>query len=251
VSHERVLLDNSALIESVLALICRRKHLTAADAADFRQEAYLKLLQEGTLEKHEGRCSLRTFLQVVLIRLYKDFQIKRWGKWRPSVDARRKGPVAILLEQLIVRDGLTFEEAVETLRTNHRVALSRQELEAMAAPLPVRSVRKPQGEEVLVQVPSAARRPDEELAREELQTRAARVREALAEALAELEADDRLIIKLRYIDGLKIVQIARLLQVEAKPLYRRIEQVLAGLRRALEARGVDTAGLFDSEEPWE
>jgi RNA polymerase sigma factor (sigma-70 family) len=251
VSHERLLQDHAALIESVLTAICRRTRLSAADAADFRQEAYLKLLQQGTLEKHEGRCSLRTFLMVVLMRVFKDFRIREWGKWRPSVAAQRNGPTAILLERLMVRDGMTFEEALETLRTNHGVTSAREELEALAARLPVRILRKPQSDDVLVHVPSAGRGPDEALSRDELQTRAARVRQALAEVLRDLEPDDRLIIKLRYVDGLKIVQIARLLQMEQKPLYRRIEQLLAGLRHALERRGVDTHGLFDDKEPWE
>ena len=237
------------LIDSVITLICRRRHLSASDAADFRQEAHLKLLEQGTLEKYEGRSSMKTFLLVVLLRAYKDFRIRQWGKWRPSVEAQRNGPVAIALERLIVRDGFTFEEALETLRTNHGVMNGRAELEALAARLPLRVVRKPQTDDVLVAVPSGSPSPDAEVSRVEVQVRATAASEALLAAVRDLAPDDRLIIMLRYFDGVPIVKIAGLLQIEAKPLYRRIEQLLSGLRRALQAKGVDTAGLFD--EPWE
>jgi RNA polymerase sigma factor (sigma-70 family) len=237
------------LIDSVITLICRRRHLSASDAADFRQEAHLKLLEQGTLEKYEGRSSMKTFLLVVLLRAYKDFRIRQWGKWRPSVEAQRNGPVAIALERLIVRDGFTFEEAFETLRTNHGVMNGRAELEALAARLPLRVVRKPQTDDVLVAVPSGSPSPDAEVSRVEVQVRATAASEALLAAVRDLAPDDRLIIMLRYFDGVPIVKIAGLLQIEAKPLYRRIEQLLSGLRRALQAKGVDTAGLFD--EPWE
>jgi RNA polymerase sigma factor (sigma-70 family) len=247
VTLERMYQDHVDLIDSVITLICRRKHLSAADAADFRQDAHLTLLERGVLEKYQGRSSLRTFLLVVLMRMYKDFRIKDWGKWRPSVEAQRQGEVAIRLEQLIVRDGLTFDEALETLRTNHGVTASRAELEALAGRLPLRVVRKAQSDDVLVVVPSAVPAPDVMLSREEMRSRAAAVRRALLAALRDLDADDRLVIKLRYVDGLPIVKIAGLLQIEAKPLYRRIEQLLARLRRALEAEGVDPSGLFDEE----
>jgi RNA polymerase sigma factor (sigma-70 family) len=250
VSHERSYHDHLEEVESVLGAICRRKHLSAADADDFRQQAHLTLIQRGIFDKIDSKSSVRAFLMVVLTRVYKDFRIAQWGKWRPSVEAQRHGDVAILLERLIVRDGLSFEEALETMRTNHGVAESRATLEALAARLPVRMVRKAQGEEALVSVPSPGPAPDVLLTREELQSRAAVAREALLAALQELEAEDRLIVKLRYMDGLKVVQIARLMGADQKQLYRRIDRVLAVLRRTLQSRGVETATLFDDEEPW-
>ena len=247
VSDERTYHDHLALIDSVITRICRRKHLAAADAADFRQDVHVKLLSKGTLAKYDGRGSLEAFLLIVILREYKDFRIRTWGKWRPSVEAQRSGPVAILLEQLIIRDGFTFEQALETMRTNHGVTQPRAELEALAARLPLRVTRKPQGEEVLVTVPASTPSPDALLSREELQSRAAEVRQALLAALRDLDAEDRLIIKLRYLDGMKVVKIAALLALEPKPLYRRIEQLLARLRRDLADRGVDPAGLFEDE----
>jgi RNA polymerase sigma factor (sigma-70 family) len=250
VSHEQIYQEHLELIEGVITLICRRNRLNATDADDFRQDAHVKLLESGALAKYEGRSSLRTYLTVVLQRMYLDFRTKAWGKWRPSVEAQRNGPVAILLERFVVRDGMTFEEAVETLRTNHGVTSSRDEIEALAGRLPMRTTRKPQGEEALAGVPASGPLPDAVLSREELDAHAQDVRKTLLQVLRELDTQDRLIVKLRFFDGLPIVAIARVLKVEPKPLYRRIEQILARLKRALEGKDIDPKDLFDDRDPW-
>ncbi len=248
-SHEQIYQEHLELIEGVITLICRRNRLNATDADDFRQDAHVKLLESGALAKYEGRSSLRTYLTVVLQRMYLDFRTKAWGKWRPSVEAQRHGPVAILLERLVVRDGMTFEEAVETLRTNHGVISSREELELLAGRLPMRTTRKTQGEEALAVVPAHGPLPDALLTREEFDAHAQDVRKTLLRVLRELPTQDRLIVKLRYFDGLPIVAIARVLKVEDKPLYRRIEQILARLKQLLQAAGIDVSRLFDDDDP--
>lgn len=65
---------------------------------------------------------------------------------------------------------------------------------------------------------------------------------ALEGALARLDAGDRLILRLRFEEGLSVPEIARFLG-EASPfrLYRRIEKILAGVRKALETAGVRDA----------
>jgi hypothetical protein len=45
-------------------------------------------------------------------------------------------------------------------------------------------------------------------------------------------------VKLRFEDGLRIVDIARRLCQPEKPLYRRLERVLLTLRREFERRGL-------------
>ena len=67
--------------------------------------------------------------------------------------------------------------------------------------------------------------------------RLAELGRALQEAIAELSKEERLILMLRVMDGCKIVRIAQALQMPAKPLYRRIEQIKGEMVRKLEARG--------------
>jgi len=75
--------------------------------------------------------------------------------------------------------------------------------------------------------------PEEECRRREL-------RNTLEGALAQLSAGERLLLRLRFEDGVSVPEIARLMG-EAAPfaMYRRLDKVLARLRTALTAAGVE------------
>ena len=111
---------------------------------------------------------MRTYLTVVIHRLFLDYRIRLWGKWRPSAEAKRLGAVAIALERLIVRDGWSFEQAVEVLRTNHAVDESRDELYALHVKLsPCAPTRHFIPEDAARDVPSPTPAPDDNLIRAE------------------------------------------------------------------------------------
>jgi RNA polymerase sigma factor (sigma-70 family) len=239
VDYRQLLLEHLALVDKVVRFVARRHHLSAGDAEEFGSLVRLKLVERdfAILRKFEQRSSLNTYLTVVIERLCLDFCIARWGKWRPSAMARRLGPVAVLLEQLIVREGITFDEAVGTLQTNHGVSMSRAELHALLLRLPSRPLRRatPAGEPVETPVPSYADLHDDE-------SSWARVHAALTEALAALGPDDRRLLELRFGQGLSVPQIARILKVR-RPLYRRLGQVIGRLRVDLSQRGISEAEI--------
>ena len=56
--------------------------------------------------------------------------------------AARRGPLAMRLETLLYRDGLTFDEALETVRTNLACTESREALSEIAHSLPRRIQRR-------------------------------------------------------------------------------------------------------------
>ena len=77
-----------------------------------------------------------------------------------------------------------------------------------------------------------ARSPDATVQSTELRT-------SLDHALARLDAGDRLLLRLRFEEGLSVPEIARALgQGSPFPLYRRIDKLLLRLRSALLAVGV-------------
>jgi RNA polymerase sigma factor (sigma-70 family) len=66
------------------------------------------------------------------------------------------------------------------------------------------------------------------------------LRRALQGALRDLPTSDRLLLRLRFEDGLSVPEVARLMG-EASPfrMYRRIDRLLAALRRVLQAEGIE------------
>jgi RNA polymerase sigma factor (sigma-70 family) len=225
-----------SVADEVLEQLCRHHRLRWQDAEDFGSYARLRLLDNDyeVLRRFAGRSSLRTFLAVVLQRLLLDFRSEVWGKYRPSAPAKRLGPVALRLERLICRDGLTTEEAVANVLIDLGAEVSRGELLELAERLPRRPPRR--FEEVR-DVPVDGGVEDHLLDRER-STAALLAKSALGGALPLLQAEDRLILKMRFASGLSVRQIAAALRLPSRPLYARIEKSLNRLRREVERRGL-------------
>jgi RNA polymerase sigma factor (sigma-70 family) len=248
VTSPEVYLANRELIEDAIAAVCRRRRLVPDEAEEFAADARLHLIKNdyAVLRAFGGRSSFRTYVIAVLSHLFLDWRNARWGKWRPSAEAKRLGPVAVRLETLTARDRLSFEEACETLRSNYGVTNSRAELDAMAIRFPQRSRRTFTTDDGLEAVAARDGAADEAVVQAEAASAASAARRALDSLMSELPDQDRLILQMRYTDGRRIQDIARLLDLEPKPLYRRLERTLQELRRGLEARGVTAAEALDA-----
>lgn len=216
------------------------------EAEDFGSWVKLRLIEDDyrILRAFEGRSSLKTYLTTVVLNLARDYRIREWGKWRPSAAAERLGTVAVQLETLLHRDGRPLEEAIALLRERHGTELSAAELTAMAARLPARERRRPEGEEALLGV-AAAERAEQTLVDAERAAILGRARAAVEAGLAGLPVEDRLLLKLHFVDGLSVAAIARGLGLAQRPLYPRLHRSLASLRAAVEAAGL---GAGDIEE---
>jgi RNA polymerase sigma factor for flagellar operon FliA len=80
---------------------------------------------------------------------------------------------------------------------------------------------------------------DAQVIHDELEQRRVITSAEIEMALQNLSAEDQVIIRLRYFDGLSVADVARTLHVDQKPLYRRIDATLQQLRAWLEQRGVN------------
>jgi RNA polymerase sigma factor (sigma-70 family) len=224
------------VIRDAISYVTRRRRLSSDEAQDFASIAVLRLLEHdcAILRRFEGRSSLRTFLIVAIDRMFLDYRIARWGKWRTSAAARHLGPVARSLETLMRRDGMSFDEASETLRVNHGVSTTRRELEAMVERLPARAARRFVGEEALEQ--AAVDAPGPELAL--LAPHAAQALKALRRALSRLTAGERTLLRMRFAEERAVSDIARVRGTRHKTLYRTFERLLARLKADLEREGI-------------
>lgn len=234
------------LLDEVARSVARRGGSRADDQEEFVARARLKMVEDdyAALRRFEGRSSLRTYLTVVLQRLFLDERVRRWGRWRPSAEARRRGPAAQRIEILLRRDGLPGEEAWRKLTWNEGWALTRDEFEAVAAALPQRVRPRVVDEIELESMTAPNASADVTVAAREAAETAERTRAALRCSLAALTPEERVILKLRFQDELTVGAVARALALPAKPLFRRIEQLLARLRAALERQGVVASELL-------
>ena len=240
-SLEELYLQNLRAIERVAGFVARRNNLGADEAAEFTQEVRVRLLEDnyGVLRKFEGRSSFTTYLTTVILRLYQQYRVEQWGKWRPSAEAKRLGDKAVTLERLTTRDGFTLGEAVRILTTPEGAQYTEVELEAIHARLPQRTPRP-----VMVSgevAPDAISIDADAYDRVELADRERSARRAAAAvdaALQSMDPQDRLMLQMRFVQGLKVPDIARRLHVEQKKVYKRLDALFGRMRKTLEAAGL-------------
>ena len=233
---ERLFLDNSALIDRIVGAIGRRHRLTKEEREDFRSEIDIKLIANDyeVLRAWCGKSTLGGYLKAVIHHAYRDHRNHLLGKWRPSTEAKRQGPLAEKLDRMLHRDGMTLDEACAAA-----AAEDRDEMRRLAELLPAHTKRRMEDVEQLEDLPGSDRSPEELLIERERAEALAKLKCALAEALATLSSEDRLLVQLRMENGVKVVNLARLAGVEARQFYRLWDRIVQHLRKLLEAKGYD------------
>lgn len=237
---EGLLVQNIALIEGLCRRMALRKGLRPDEVDDFTAWAKAKLVQGDyrVLRRFRGDSSLKGFLTTVLLRFALDYVREQRGKWRPSKQAERAGKVAVLLETLTHRDGVSVEEAVRQLKENHGVEESESELRDLAARQNRSPRLKQEGEEAIQQL-RAPQTADERLEEKEVARLAEHVAQGLRAAVSNLGPEDRFIVRLLFEEGFPVPKIAQQLRLDQRKVYTRRDALFRTLRRDLESRGVD------------
>lgn len=242
----KLFLDHLDRIEGILRSICRRHGYRGAEAEDFTSWARERLVEDDyrVLRKFEDRAKLTTYLTAVLTNLARDYRIKQDGKWRPSAAARRIGAIGVRLDVLVHRDGLPHAQAVEAVRSEFPDAPTPTELHRIIAQLPPRSRPTLMGGEALTEV-AGSDRADGEALMTERHAHASRLIGALDEAIGELSDEDQVVLRLRFEQGMTTADVSRVMGLDQKALYRRVEGLLRTLRAALERRGLGPDDVAD------
>ena len=226
-TFEQLIVQQRSHIEQVVGDLARRHHLAPAEVQEFRGIAMRSLERHDfeLLRAFDGRSTWETYLTLVVTREFFLFQGELWGQWRPTQTARRLGPAAVLLEELVLRDHVSISEAIDLMRSVHRVDMPRYRIAQMA-------------QELRLDVGFGERLPS--LAAEARGEGCSdpRIQEVVREALAALPPDDRLIVELRFRDGQPLTRIARIMRMDARPLQRRLNQVKAVIADSLLGEGV-------------
>ena len=221
-TFEQLIEQQQPHIERVIQDLARRHYLAPAEIHEFHTtvERALERNDYELLKAYDARCTWETYLITVITRQFYLFQSTLWGPWRPSAAALRIGAAAILLEELVVRNRFALNDAIEWMRTTHRVDLPRHRLRQIASQLGM--VTPPSRTPAW----TTAASPADDL------------KLALRDALALVSPDDRLILQLRYRDQQPLTRIAAVMRMESRALQRRIETVKEVIRQSLQTQGI-------------
>lgn len=223
------------VVQRVIAEVARRHRVSGDVVAEFRSLVFLKLVENdfAALRRFHGASSLRTYLTVIAQRVLLDYRNREWGRWRASAAAIRIGPLAVRLERLITRDGLSPAEAMAAMGIDPSSGACAGFAATLKGRSAVKGSRTTLGEDAIPECLDPAPGPEALADLRDQEARAGRMRRLVRDALRTLDSEDHLIITLRFRDGLSVADVGRVLRLDAKPLYRRIERILAHLHRVV------------------
>lgn len=245
---QELLTTNLALIERALGFAARRHRLDPYDAEELAAIVKLKLVENdyAILRAYEARSAFATFISVVVQRMALDYRIHAWGKWHPSAEAKRLGALAVELEQLLRRDGRTLDAALTILGSKHDGVTSAS-LQSLAERLPDRA---PRHHDVAVEKAAsiAVAQPaevEEPVMAKERRGASERLSSIMSALLEEIPDDERLILQLRFEGGMSVAQISRVLGLDQKLTYRRIERRMREIKEELKRSGIASSDVYD------
>jgi RNA polymerase sigma factor for flagellar operon FliA len=251
---ESLFLQHLGWIDRIATSLCRRHGLEGDEVQDVVAWVRMLVMEDdyAILRRFRGESTVTTYLTVAVSLLFREHRIRERGRWRPSAAAQRMGPAIVRLETMVRRDGYRLDEAARVLRSAGATDLSDRELSAALAKLPRRAPLRPvrTGAEALDSAPAAGAADPAEAAETRAEREAAET--VLARALEGLSAEDQVVVRLRFWEGLGVADVARGLGVPQKPLYRTLKRALRRLRTELERAGISAErvrALLEGDRP--
>ncbi len=245
-----------------LQRLAMRRFPNDDNTAHLALDHVLERLQEDgwrRIRTWEGQGRFATFLGVLAGRLMTDYLRKVYGHQRPPKWLGEKDdPIWTEAYRLLILERFERQEAIGLLETRHPEtdpgAIRRIVSEILGRCPPRSRYQDSHGVSLDDIAEPAGRTPTPEA---ELEPKPRELLEALegyirgetglpeeAEALLEklqphlhLSAEERLFLRLRYCEGLKMTQIARLLHIKGDP-YKRLHKILDRVQTACEAAGI-------------
>jgi len=238
---------NLPLVDRIIHRVCRRIGVFGADAEDLASAVRLALIDDdyAILRQYEGRSAFPTYLTIVIQRLISDERTRARGRWHASAEAERIGPAAVLIERLIRREGRASAEALPIVRALHP-EVQPHEIDSILARLPERTSRpRLVGLETTEHELAASDAADTGAIAADTRRISTAASGVVCTLLASMTLNDRMLLRLRFGSGMSIADVARMLKLPQRPLYRRLEALLGQLRHALTAAGIDAGTATD------
>ncbi len=235
--------ENLRHVEGAIRATCARRSIHGDEVEEFASHIRYKLVEDDyrIIRKFSGKSSFKTYLYTVIGRIFIDKLRERDGRWRPSEKAKKMGETAVQLEKLLYNHHYSFDEAYTVLTTNHNIELDIEEAHEIAKQLPVRTLKRMRdaGDEPLINISAGSDRPDELIDNRRLGQAREKLDGLADEIKQNLSSEDRLILKMRFEDDIKVSAIARTLNEKRSHIDRRIKTILREFKEGLLSKGIN------------
>jgi RNA polymerase sigma factor (sigma-70 family) len=224
---------------------------------------HLKADNYKVLRDYEGGATLKRYLTVIISRKVVDIFRSQEGRCRAKDKAKQWGDLGLKLYDLVFVKGYDVSEAHKTLKDTYGITESVEKIENIAEEIkrvkkePLREISQgalveqeqlhTSKQRVLrddtgdITVPDSTRNPEQVLMEKD---RARRKAEFLKEIISEMNPEERLMIKMRFQDNIKVQNIAKMLGMKEKTVSNRISRILTKCRTRILKKGLSLDDLI-------
>lgn len=218
------------------------------------------------LRQFKGNSQLSTYITAIIARQAVDLIRKKKGRSREKERAEKYGQTGLIIYEQVISQNRCVSDFYSQLTTQYGISAPLNELEKMADYIEGKKHIHPpsnlspesnpavkdglimhseEGEDEII-IPDNRNNP-ENLVMEEQQT--AKIEKAVKDILLELNGEERFLLKMRFPTNDKdkpgkVEQIASVLGISEKAVYKRITRLLEKCRDLLGQKGVHADDLF-------
>lgn len=245
-SPAEILKQKVPLIDRIVLQVGRKNGLDTNACEEFRGVVYERLIENDyrILRQHRGAEVATSYLILVIRNLYSDFYRSQKGRWRPSAAAKRAGEVGVILDELLNKKKLSFEEAYQTIRSQYLnqggTPPDRESIAEIAGQLKARprpSVTTP-GHEILEAVAVETATPADAFHKTELGGIRQQISRIIRDAMTDMSSELLLVFRMVFEDDHSISSVARVIGKKRAWVDNQIKQELQRIRQRLNHAGI-------------
>jgi RNA polymerase sigma factor (sigma-70 family) len=212
------------------------------------------------LRQFKGDAKLSTYITTIIARQAVDLVRKKLGRSREKERAQKFGKIGMMIYEKVILQGCSLEEIYLELKSSEDISQSLEELETITEKIKGKkiSLTFSNGDNPMVKngviidedgdyiIPDKKNDPEELLIEEQ---RKQKLGEVVKEIIAQLNGEERIILRMRFPANDeekpgKVEQIATVLGISEKAVYKRIARVLHKCKNLLDQKGVAVNDLL-------
>jgi len=212
------------------------------------------------LRQFKGEAKLSTYITTIIARQAVDLVRKKLGRSREKERAQKFGKTGMIIYEKIILQGCSLAEIYLELKSGENISQSLEELETIAEKIRGKksSLTFLNGDNPVVKngaivnedgdyiIPDKKNDPEELLIEEQ---RKQKLGEIVKEIIAQLNGEERIILRMRFPANDeekpgKVEQIATVLGISEKAVYKRIARILHKCKNLLDQKGVAVNDLL-------
>lgn len=234
--------SNLSITDEIIKKYCYRHNVGGDEADECNSYVYEKIIDNDyqQIREFKGKSSYETYMSTVIFRILID-RMRSSGRWRPSQKALKIGKEAVILEELVFRKKYSFEQAYNILTTNHNISIERERAYEIITLLQRKRLTSALPRDVELTDDVSDKKvtlPDEAAINKETSKIKGQLDYIVTDLRNLLSNEERLLLRMRFEDNIKISEIARVLKKDRDYIDKKLKAILTKFKDEILSRNI-------------